>query len=218
MARRERALQPPAATGERLDGFPRRTLRAGTTWFRQHHDRPGGDRGAWFFASHALGEDGGGRFDLAVPRGTCYLSSTERGALNELVGPECAVRGWVDADLLAGRVVSRLSLPVDVVAANTTSSRAADFRVTTEIATTERYDITQAWAEALLGAGFGGVVALLRFTPGAARMLALFGGAGAPDPGWPGDPDAAPARALAEGWGIEVVDPPALADVVIVAP
>lgn len=217
MARRDRALQAPTEEVG-LEAFPRRTLRAGSAWFRQHRDRPGPDRGAWFFASRPVGEEGGGRFDLATPEGTCYLASTQRAAVNELVGPECAVRGWVDADLLAGRVVSRLSLPADVVAANTTAARAADLRVTNEIATTERYDITQAWAEALRAAGFGGILALLRFTPGPARMLAVFGPEGRPEPGRRGDPRPHAVRALVEGWGIEVVEPPAYGDVVIVAP
>jgi hypothetical protein len=41
---------------------------------------------------------------------------------------------------------------------------------------------------------------------------------GAPDPAWPGDPEPRPVRPLVERLGLEVVEPPALADVTVVAP
>ena len=90
--------------------------------------------------------------------------------------------------------------------------------MTNEIATTERYDITQAWARTWRRAGFGGVFYLLRFTPGPSRGLALFGPAGAPDPPPPGDPDPRPVREVVEGLGIDVVDPPAFGAVTVVSP
>lgn len=218
MARRDRALRPPDETALDFTRFPKRTLRAGSEWFRQHRDRPTPDRGAWYFASYPAGGEGGGRFDLAEPDGTCYLSSTERGAVNELVGPDCADRGWVDADLVSGRVVSKFRLPGHVKAANTTSRRASDFRLTNELPTTERYDITQAWAATLHRAGFGGVYAVLRFTPGPTRGLALFGAAGTPTPTPPGDPNPVAVRHVVEGYGIEVIDPPSYSAVTIVTP
>lgn len=216
MSRRDLALRPPDEANLAFARFPRKTLRAGSKWFRQHRDRPTPDRGAWYFASYPAGSEGDGRFDLPDPDGTCYLASTVQGALNELVGPECADRGWVDADLLSGRVLSTLHPPKDVKAADTTSVRAAQFRATNELATTERYKLTQAWADTLNRAGFDGVYAVLRFTPGPTRGLALFGDAGAADPPPPGDPDPVPVRKVVEALGIQVVDPPSYSAVTIV--
>ena len=122
MSRRDQALRPPDTSAHALTKFPRKTHRAGTAWFRQHNDRPADtDRGAWYFASHAPGVVGEGRFDLIDPDGSCYLATTKRGAANECIGPEYFDRGWVDANLVAGRVLSELPLSHDVKAANMTS-------------------------------------------------------------------------------------------------
>ena len=212
------ALTAPDETAHDFARFPGKPLPVGGSWFRQPHDRASVDRGAWHFSSYPAGAEGAGRFDLEEPDGTCYLASTRRAALNELLGPDHTGRGWVDAALLEGRVVSQLPLPAPVRAAATTTARAADFGLTNEIATTDRYDITQAWAEAWNRAGFDGVYAVLRFSPGNARGLALFGEAGTPSPPPPGDPDPPPVRALVESYGIQVVDPPALPAVTLVSP
>lgn len=218
MGRNSLGLRAPDEAAFDFKRFPRKTLRAGSEWFRQHQERPTADRGAWYFAPYPPGDEGGGRFDLPHPDGTCYLASTELGAVNELVGPECADRGWVDGDLVAGRVVSRLRLPDDVKAADTTSARAAQFRATNELPATERYDITQAWADTLHRAGFGGVYALLRFTSGPTRGMALFGPAGTPNPAMPGDPAPVPVRQVLERLGIEVVEPPSFGSITIISP
>lgn len=218
MSRDSLALRAPDETGLDFNRFPRKTLRTGCEWFRQHKERPTPDRGAWYFASYRPGGEGDGRFDLPDPYGTCYLASTELGAVNELVGPDCADRGWVDSDLVAGRVTSRLRLPEDVKAADITSARAAKFRATNELPATERYDITQAWADTLHRAGFGGMYTVLRFTPGQTRGLALFGAAGASDEAMLGDPFPVPVRQAVEGLGIEVVDPPGYGQVTIRSP
>lgn len=218
MSRSDLALRPPDETGLDFARFPRKTLRAGSMWFRQHRERSTPDRGAWYFASYAVASEGGGRFDLPFPDGTCYLASTELGAINELIGPECADRGWVDSPLMEGRVLSRLRLPEAVKAADTTSPRATQYRVTNELPTTEHYDLTQAWAATLHRSGFGGVYSMLRFTPGRTRGLALFGEAGAPTAPPPGDATPTSVRGLVEAYGIEVVDPPSYGAVTIVAP
>lgn len=216
--RRERALQAPDSAGQNLKKFPRRTFLAGSEWYRQHQRRTSADGGAWFFASHPANVEGDGRFDLQEPAGTCYLSSTKRGAINELVGPDAVRRGWLDAALLEGRVLSILKLPTDTKAANTTAERSTDFRLTNEIATTDRYDITQQWAEAFHDAGFDGVYAQLRFSTGRSRGLSLFGPAGAPEPSWPGDATPQPVRDVVEELGLTVLDPPSSASVRIVRP
>lgn len=218
MSRRTQALRVPDEAAFNFRKFPRRTLRAGGHWFRQHRERVGADRGAWFFASCPPGVEGEGRFDLPAPHGTCYLATTSKGAVNELIGPEAAVRGWVDADLVAGRVVSRLLLPGEVRAANVSSERAADFRVTRELVTTEDYGLSQHWAKTFHKAEFGGIVTELRFTPGPTRGLALFGAAGIPDPLFFGDPEPRPVRPIVERRGIDVIDPPSFAGVAIVNP
>lgn len=219
MARQDRALELPDRSAHDFSQFPRKTLRAGTTWYRQHTDLPeNADRGVWYFASHDSGVVGGGRFDLTDPHGTCYLASTELGAVNECLGPEYARRGWVDADVVAKRVLSRVNLPAETKGADVTSVRAATFRVTNEVATTDRYDITQAWAQLLHDSGYGGIYSTLRFTPGAARGLALFGTAGVPTLMPAGDPTPTSVREYVAGCGIEVIDPPALSEVRVVTP
>jgi len=115
-------------------------------------------------------------------------------------------------------VLSKLRLQGDVKAANTTSERASAFRVTNELTTTECYDITQAWAATFDRAGFRGVYAVLRFTPGPTRGLALFDAAGAPKPTPPGDPHPVPVRQVVERYGIDVMDPPSYSAVTIVSP
>lgn len=219
MRRRDRALRPPDETAHDFKKFPKKTYRAGTIVWRQHNDRPhDADRGAWYFASHPDGVVGEGRFDLTVPDGTCYLATTARGAVNECIRPEYFHRGWVDADLVNGRILSALPLMTDVSAANMTSTRAADFRVTNEVHSTGAYATTQAWAHTLHDAGHGGVHYELRFSTGTARGLALFGEAGAPKRKPAGDPDPADLRTVVEEFGIDVVDPPAIASVHVVTP
>lgn len=216
MTRRVLALRRPATSEVDLAGFPSRSFDRGSWWYRQHEDRAAADRGVWYFSSRPDGGVSDGRFDLLFPLGTCYLSSTVRGAINERIGLEYTARGWVDADLVAGRVVSRLALPNDAKAADTTAEEATRFRATNEIATTDDYEVTQAWADALAGSGFDGVFTLLRFTPGDTRGLAVFGGAGVPGPTPAGDRDAMTVRAIVEAYGIEVIEAPSSHEVTIV--
>jgi hypothetical protein len=218
VARSDPALQAPDESKYDFDKFPCKTLRAGSVWFRQHNKRSGPDHGAWYFTPRIAGTDSKGRFDLPEPDGTCYLASSELGAVNELVGPDHTRRGWVDADLVDGRVLSRLVLPDDVKSADTTSPRASTFRLSTELATIDDYDLTQAWADTVHRHGFGGVYVTLRFTPGRARALALFGPEGAPSSLPPGDPSPVSVRGFVQEWGTEVVDRPVLAAVRVVLP
>lgn len=99
-----------------------------------------------------------------------------------------------------------------------TSERAGGFRVTNEVHSTGDYATTQAWAQAVYDARYGGVHYELRFSTGAPRGLALFGPAGPPDPKLAGAPDPEDLRAYLEGEGIEIVDPPSAAAVTIVTP
>src|SRR5690554_1342887 len=67
--------EPPAD----LNGFPEA---AGVAELHRLSDHPG----TWWFASIGnIGDDGGGRFDLVQPRGTCHLGESLDGALLEKV-------------------------------------------------------------------------------------------------------------------------------------
>lgn len=168
------------------------------------------DRSAWWFA--ARGPTGGGRFDLASPRGTCYLADDPVAALLEVLRPPYVTgRSIVAAQALQARVVWHVGGAPDVtIVADATARRAAGFGVTKEIGTITPYDVPRAWADALDAAGHGGVRWWLRFDPADGRGVALFGEAG-PRPGWP-QGERRPAddyRALVGELGVEVLDVPA---------
>lgn len=93
--------------------------------------------------------------------------------MNECIGPEYFDRGWVDAELVASRVLSELPLPHDVKSANMTSERAGDLLVTNEVHSGGDCATTEAWAQAVHDAGYGGVYYELRFFTGSPRGLAL---------------------------------------------
>lgn len=185
-----------------------RTVRAGASWFREHAVGVG----PWWFSS-----SGAGRFDLPAPRGTCYLASSYAAAVRERLGPELAARGTVTMSLLEDRVVSALKIPVDIRAANVNAAAAATYGVTRELPVMVPYDVPQAWAASFAAAGFGGIVAGLRFTPGGTDGLAVFGAAGEGSD-WPRDAHPKPAVDVAAQLGVHVVAPPRSTDVTVVTP
>ncbi len=200
------AQQPPDPSGD-YTGFPARTVRAGTVWYRHHRD----DQGPWWFTNTLQG-----RFDLPAPDGTCYLADSQQVAARERVGPDLAAAGRVAASVVTGRIVSKLFLPHTIVAANLGSDSAANHSgVTGELAVMVGYVVPQAWAQTLWAAGFGGILARLRFTPSAQRQLALFGPAG-PRPDWPVDSQPTPLADIAARMRIDVVDPPHTDQITIV--
>ena len=218
--RRDIAQQPPDRATDHAR-FPSARVDRRRRWFRHHRRRRSApDQGAWFFSSSPATAPsvGSGRFDLAQPGGTCYLASTATSAVLELVGPEFVRHGWVSGTILDARVVSSLSLPEPVRAAALDHPQASSFRVSAELFTMSDYATTQAWARAFSAAGFGGILTRLRFSPGGARGLALFGDAGVPSPPRVGDPRPVPARSLLDAMGIEIVDPPHSSAVVITDP
>lgn len=135
-------LQDPPSPA-RLGTFPRHTYRAGSPVYRSHPV----NRGAWWFSSR------GGRFDLAVPQGTCYLAEDEVVTLLESWGGIQVVPSYV-AD---SRAVSVVAVEGDRALADLTSNRASSFGMTSEVFTTTDYDLTQLWASELHGAGFDGI-------------------------------------------------------------
>lgn len=130
--------------------------------------------GTWWYAS---APNGGGRFDLPLPEGTCYLADDLDAALGEklLRRPKKLVPAERLRELLHSRVT--LLRPFDL--ANLTSTRATGFGVNAEIHTSLDYGKPRAWAERLRAAGARGLRYAARSDPGLeARCVALFGGAG----------------------------------------
>ena len=178
---RERSAQgPPPAS---LAGFPAYLVHPDTDLFRAH----AAERGPWWF-----GNDGGGRFDLVEPRGTCYLALDPLSALRERLGPVLGPSQRVPESLLESVVLSRLRVIVEREVADVRDERAAAFGVTRELESMVPYAVPQAWARAFDAAGCGGVRYGPRFTPGDSSAVALFDEEG--DAGWPADPDPLPAH------------------------
>jgi hypothetical protein len=203
VADRQRQAQgrPPGS----LDGFPTRHLSDAVDLFRAHRS----DRGPWWF-----GHDGGGRFDLVAPRGTCYVALDATSAVRERLGPVLGGSRELPATLLEDVVVSRLRLPEPRDVADVQSRRAGGFGVTRELESMVPYAVPQTWARAFDGAALGGVAYGPRFTPGDATAVGLFGRAGQAD--WP--TDASPVDAV-EVDGVPVaLAPPRLEDLTVVRP
>lgn len=203
MVDRERVAQEPPSGS--LQGFPSVVLGPQTALFRAHQ----GHRGPWWF-----GSDGSGRFDLPVPRGTCYLALDPETAVRERLGPVLGGRSELPESTLADVVVSSLNLPWEVSVADLQSRRAAAYQVTRELETMVPYAVPQAWARALAGARFDGVRYGPRFTPGQASALALFGEAGIG--GWPQDPTPLPAQEVVAD--LRLWPTPRRADLTVVKP
>lgn len=203
MTPRERtALGPPPAS---LAGFPTYLVDTETDLFRAH----GVDLGPWWF-----GNDGGGRFDLRPPRGTCYVALDPLSALRERLGPVLGGSQAVPESLLEASVVSRLRLTAPREVADVQDGRAAAFGVTRELESMVPYAVPQAWARAFDEAGSGGVKYGPRFTPGGSSAVALFDDEGAAD--WPVDPDPVPAQQVS--GAPRALPTPRRADLTVVRP
>lgn len=157
--------------------MPRSAVRG--LWHREHGERPGPDRGRWWFASTPDGGEPAGRFDLEEPRGTCYLGSTPGVAARERCGRLLAA-GAIPEGHLAGRLVSSVQLPPTTVA-DLTHPDGARIGVTAELAGGHDYPLTTRWATALGALDLGGIRYAARFTPAGEteHAVALFGQAGA---------------------------------------
>jgi hypothetical protein len=161
--------------------------------------------GPWWFSS-----DAHGRFDLAPPRGTCYLADDEVTALLEVLGPVMVVSPRWAARLS----VWHLGLPRQCSAADTTVRMSRGFGVTAELASITPYALPQAWAAAFAAAGHEGVRYRVRHDPSGSRALALFGAAG--ERRWPRgrhqDVGEQLLARLTEETGVQVAPIPAAAD------
>lgn len=131
--------------------------------------------GPWWFSS-----DGHGRFDLAPPAGTCYLSWSPLGAFVEVFRDFA----FVAAADVAARALSSLRIPDDVVLADCTSPRARGFGVTAAIHSTSDYATTRAWAIAFRDRGYDGMRYFCGHDPSQREIgVALFGNDG--EAPWP---------------------------------
>lgn len=130
--------------------------------------------GTWWFSSLP---DGGGRFDLPRPEGTCYLADDLDTALGEklLRRP----KRIVPAERLRELLHSQVELVQPLVVANLTSTRATAHGVNAEIHTSLDYAKPRAWAAAIRNAGARGLRYAARSDPSLeSRCVAVFGSAG----------------------------------------
>lgn len=202
-SREQVAQRPPRAP---LTGFPTVVLGATTEVYRAHLRA----LGPWWFSS-----SGDGRFDLAAPRGTCYLADSPLAALRERLGVVLGESPTVPASLLEDADVSTLRLPTDTSLADLQAPRATDYGVTRELETMVPYVVPQAWAAAFAAGEHGGMRYGPRFSTGPASSYAVFGPAGPAD--LPADPRPVPARDVPGAptglqpprrWDVTVVRPP----------
>jgi RES domain len=186
-----------------LKGFPRKTLRGDRIIYRIHRAA----RGAWWF-----GCDGDGRFDpVGTGQGACYLGERPLGAWVEVFRRRML---WDETDV-RDRSLLCVKLGRDLRLADLTSRRALQFGVTASVGANEKYDDSQAFAVQAVRAGFDGIRYLVRHDPRQQLYgIALFCGAGAPDPSdtWPTNDDGPiPDELIAEAeraFGYRVVPAP----------
>lgn len=130
----------------------------------------------WWFSTRT-DNPGPGRFDLAAPRGTCYLTSSARAALLEATADPSA-----EDPLITDRELERLVVWSGHV---TGTGSLGDLttpsvpRLTDEVSTITPYALPQQWADAADAAGWEGVVYRARFAQEAA--IGLFDLCGAPE-------------------------------------
>lgn len=161
--------RPPSVS--ELTGFPAVVLPANVPLVRIHHNLNDPE----FFSA-----DGSGRFDpppgSTAGFGTCYLSTHPLGAFLETFGRiRPVLQRHVDE-----RVLTQAFLPSETRVADMTDPVIlGKFGLTAEIGIggdEHTYDVTRLWAEALVTAGFGGVLYAARHDPAlVARSVALFG-------------------------------------------
>jgi len=160
-------LEPAPADPAELSEFPIYAASKGLRVWRVCES----GLGPWWFASSMAG-----RFDLAGPRGTCYVALDDLGALMEFIGVELNT-GIVSRGSLRKRRLWELELPWDCELADLTSRLAARW-ITSEINTVVPYALPQTWAGAFDRLGRSGVRYRARMDPSGPAALALFGDAG----------------------------------------
>ncbi|OMH29353.1 hypothetical protein BKD30_01080 [Tersicoccus phoenicis] len=125
--------------------------------------------------------DGGGRFDLPVPRGTLYAAGNVKTATRERLAKMLDHGRKVLLKHAQAFAVSTLVLPPAAHFADLNDPTADEFGATNELAAMRPYAVPQAWARAFDDAGINGVRYGARSTSLPANSWALFGAAGADD-------------------------------------
>ena len=178
-ARRSDPVQQPPP--DDLTDFPKYKPDNREFLYREHAARDGSpDFGCWYFSGHKEGEEPGGRFDLTLPNGTCYLAESELAAASERCGRFLASGMPIPPHMYAGRVVTKVNLPetIALIADATTSDASKHHQVTRELFSGNNHALTAQWADALHHAGCTGIAYEPRFSVGAGRALGVFGDAG----------------------------------------
>ncbi|MGH7818265.1 MAG: RES domain-containing protein [Candidatus Binatia bacterium] len=115
------------------------------------------------------------RFDLPVPRGTCYLAPDPLASFLEVFREI----EFITPEVIAKRRLSELRVPTTLRLADCASSHARGFGCTGEIHTSIDYRLTQEWAQAFAAARFAGIRYLVRHDPSQRLLgIAIFGPAG----------------------------------------
>jgi len=172
VSRTDQALGEPPAD---LTAFPGVEVGTDVDLFRAHT----AGREPWWFASvpELVGTTAGagGRFDLADPRGTCYLATDPSTAVRERLAASLLGVAVVGPDVPAAMAVSQVRLPSVARLANT-ADEAAEGPLTREVTSTGDYALTRRWAAAWDRDGFDGVRYETRFTMRPKpTAIALFG-------------------------------------------
>lgn len=161
------AIEKPARP---LNGFPAVEVNDTLPLFRSTSVK----NGPWYFGSAKTQ-----RFDLDAPRGTCYVGTSIEVSVRERVRETLLNTGIIPPAVVADMNVYELRLQATITAADTTSEKAVMFGANRELATVYPYEVSCAWAEALVDEGFGGLAYASRFTSAAQwNSLALFGSSG----------------------------------------
>lgn len=142
----------------------------------------GRDRGPFHFSSRTA--DGGGRFDLLAPRGTCYLSDARIGAWVETFGGAALV----DARDVRDRALTATRCPRSASLLDLTAVRAGAAGITLDLHAGADRESTWSLAQAAdAQRGVRGLATWARHDPSATtRTVALLDDAGEHSPfGWP---------------------------------
>lgn len=195
----ERSMQEPPDDPAELADHVRHRLRAGEQVWRCHRAH----NGAWYFCS-----DGGCRFDLPGPQGTCYVAPRRLTAVLEVIEP---VGKLVHIDELRIRKIAHLDLVEDYDLADTAHATAWSYGITRELGADANYTTPKRWARQFHAAGFQGLRYWARHDLSSHGLsYALFGTAGPRS--WPTRPseeiDQGVIDDLESEAGFTVVDTP----------
>lgn len=170
---------PPVEAGS-LAPLPKQPIAEKRLYRVWRHDLTGGRRRPepWWFASAAVDDSEGGRFDLPDPMGTCYFGSRPEAALLEALQ---SVLVNLPLGELAARRMATVDTPADAPPAAMLTARkaAGEFGITAELWAGRDRTLTRRWAQAMRRDGWWAVWSGISHDPsGKLRGVALFDGAG----------------------------------------